>query len=59
MKKQEKTQILRENYQKLDENWKDYFQDLTQNLAKIHKNAKFLTNYRGKSKEGKLGICTP
>jgi len=59
MKKQEKTQILRENYQKLDENWKDYFQDLTQNLAKIHKNAKFLTNYRGKSKEGKLGICAP
>jgi hypothetical protein len=50
MKSKKKLDILEKNYLKLDEGWKDFIQELTQNLADIHGKVGFLKDYGNKRK---------
>jgi hypothetical protein len=50
MKSKKKLDVLEKNYLKLDEGWKDFIQELTQNLADIHGRAGFLKDDSNKRK---------
>lgn len=50
--------ILKENYQKLDENRKVFFLELTQDLVKIHNKSKILINNSNLNKNEKSNTYT-